>query len=217
VILNRPLVEIIASGLVLLIAMTVHEFAHNYIAYRMGDTTPRELGKLTLNPMAHIYWPGWLMWTFFGFGILGQALINPRRMRDPRIGELLAVAAGPFSNLLLAIFFAIPFKLNLLQPEFFFGAGRQALLPSIDQLFTVGVLLNISLFLFNLLPLFPFDGWTVMLRLVPPEVAYQLEPHRQTSMLIFFALFALAALNVIDVFGIVLGPPTSYLARLLLF
>lgn len=212
--LNRSLVEILATGIVLLIAMTVHEFAHNYVAYRMGDNTPRELNKLTLNPLAHIYWPGWLMWTFFGFGILGTANINARRMRDPRIGELLAVAAGPFSNLLLAVIFAIPFRFGLMDPNLSFN--QRAIVPTVEQLFTLGVLMNISLFLFNLLPLFPFDGWTVMMRLVPPEVAYQLEPHRQTSTLIFFAIFALAVLNIIDLFSIILGPPTSYLLNLLL-
>jgi Zn-dependent protease len=212
--LNRPLPLIVASAIVALLAMTIHEFAHNYIAYRMGDNTPLENGKLTLNPMAHINWYGWLMWTFIGFGILGQAYINPRRMKNPRMGELFAVAAGPISNLLLAIVLAIPFKLNLLQPELSFT--QRQVLPNIDQLFTWGVYMNISFFLFNLLPLFPFDGWTIMLRLVPPEIAYRLEQHRQTSQLIFFVLLALTFVGI-DVFGVILGQPTVFLLRALLY
>lgn len=213
--LNRTLSEIIATAIVALLAMTIHEFAHCYIAYRMGDNTPLENGKLTLNPLAHINWVGWLMWTFIGFGILGQAYINPRRMRNPRLGELYAVAAGPISNLLLAVVLAIPFKLNLLQTSF--GFSQRQILPTIDQLFTVGVSLNILFFLFNLLPLFPFDGWTILVRLVPPEVGYQLEQHRQTSQLIFFALLALSFLNIFDVFGLILSQPSNFLLRMLLF
>lgn len=212
--LSRPLPLIVASAIVALLAMTIHEFAHNYIAYRMGDNTPLENGKLTLNPAAHINWYGWLMWTFIGFGILGQAYINPRRMRNPRMGELFAVAAGPLSNLLLAVILAIPFKLNLIEPNLSFT--QRQILPSIDQLFTWGVYMNITFFLFNLLPLFPFDGWTIMLRLVPPEIAYRLEQHRQTSQLIFFGLLALSILGVFDVFGYIINPPTQFLLRLLL-
>lgn len=212
--LSRPLPLIVASAIVALLAMTIHEFAHNYIAYRMGDNTPLENGKLTLNPAAHINWYGWLMWTFIGFGILGQAYINPRRMRNPRMGELFAVAAGPLSNLLLAVILAIPFKLNLLEPNLSFT--QRQIIPSIDQLFTWGVYMNITFFLFNLLPLFPFDGWTIMLRLVPPEIAYRLEQHRQTSQLIFFAALALSILGIFDVFGIILGEPTRFLLSLLL-
>ena len=212
--LSRPLPLIVASAIVALLAMTIHEFAHNYIAYRMGDNTPLENGKLTLNPAAHINWYGWLMWTFIGFGILGQAYINPRRMRNPRMGELFAVAAGPLSNLLLAVILAIPFKLNLLEPNLSFT--QRQIIPSIDQLFTWGVYMNITFFLFNLLPLFPFDGWTIMLRLVPPEIAYRLEQHRQTIQLIFFAALALSILGIFDVFGIILGEPTRFLLSLLL-
>jgi Zn-dependent protease len=212
--LNRTLSEILATAIVALLAMTIHEFAHSYIAYRMGDNTPLENGKLTLNPVAHINWYGWLMWTFIGFGILGQAYINPRRMRNPRLGELYAVAAGPISNLLLAIVLAIPFKLGLLTPDLSFS--QRQLLPTINELFTMGVYLNIMFFLFNLLPLFPFDGWTILVRLVPPEVGYQLEQHRQTSQLIFFALLALSFLNIFDVFGMVLSPPARYLLNALL-
>ena len=89
--------------------MTIHEFAHNYIGWRMGDPEPARQGRLTLNPLVHINWIGWIMFAVIGFGILGSAPISPYRMplENRRWRWLAAVAAGPVSNLLLAIIFAI--------------------------------------------------------------------------------------------------------------
>ena len=88
-------VTIIINLVVLGMAMTVHEFAHNFVAWKMGDEVPKLQGRLTLNPLVHINWVGWLMFAIIGFGILGSAQISPQRMRDPRRGFLAAVAAGP--------------------------------------------------------------------------------------------------------------------------
>ena len=96
-------ITIIINLIVLGIAMTLHEFAHNYVAWKMGDEAPKLQGRLTLNPLVHINWVGWLMFAIIGFGILGSAPISPGRMRDPRWGFLAAVAAGPFTNLALAL------------------------------------------------------------------------------------------------------------------
>src|SRR5262245_58627049 len=94
--------EIIVRIISFLIAMTVHEFAHAYVAYRMGDTTARDMGRMTLDPFVNINSMGFITAILIGFGVLGSAPVNERRMRNPRLGILLAVAAGPVSNLLLA-------------------------------------------------------------------------------------------------------------------
>ena len=104
--LNLHPITIIINLVVLGAAMTVHEFAHNFVAWKMGDEVPKLQGRLTLNPLVHINWIGWLMFAIIGFGILGSAPISPQRMRDPRKGFLAAVAAGPLSNLALAVVFA---------------------------------------------------------------------------------------------------------------
>lgn len=202
----------IASALVLLVAMTVHEFAHNYIGYRMGDPTPRDTGRLTLNPFVHINWIGWLMWAVIGFGILGSAPISEYRMRDRRWGYLAAVAAGPFSNLLLAFIFAIPFKLNLVQPDF---GGSRSIIPGFDMFMTYMVVLNVLLFLFNLLPFFPFDGWHILRKLLPPDLAYQMEKYQQQSYYLFLLLLFLSFAGI-NVFGFILDAPRDFLLRLLL-
>jgi len=193
--------------------MTVHEFAHNYVGYLMGDPTPREQGRLTLNPLVHIYWPGWLMWIVLGFGILGSAPISEYRMRDRRWGYLAAVAAGPFSNLLLAIISGIPFWLGMTPSR----PGPNAFIPTLPQFMFGMVLWNVTLFIFNLLPVFPFDGWHIVRKLLPHDLAYTFEKYRQESLYVLIALFAISFITQgrIDILGWIINPPILFLLRLL--
>lgn len=206
--------QLIAVGLVLLIAMTVHEFAHNYIGYRMGDLTPLEQGRLTLNPMKHIYWPGWLMWVVIGFGILGSAPINANRMRDRRWGYFWAVFAGPLSNLGLAGFAAILYRLNLFEFDI---PGPREIIPTFNQFMTYFFQFNLLLFVFNLIPAYPLDGWHMLLRLLPPKESYMVAQYERQVfagfMIVIFLGFFLPSLNII---GWIINPPYSFLSRLLL-
>lgn len=197
-----------------LIGMTVHEFAHNYIAHLMGDPTPREQGRLTLNPSVHIYMPGFIMFLLIGFGPLGMAPINPYRMRNPRWGNLAAVAAGPISNLLLAIVFAIIMHVTgLAVPRF--SANIQIGLWIILR--TI-VFFNLLLFVFNLLPFFPLDGWHIVYSLLPPDMADWWSRNRQMTSYAFFACLLLSFVSLPGIpspFGILVGEPVSALMNLL--
>ena len=102
---NLTPVTLISVIVVLFFGMGIHEAAHAFMADYWDDPTPRNNGKLTLNPMAHINWQGWLMIFLIGFGIAGSVAINPSRMRDPRWGMFWTSVAGPISNLLQAIVF----------------------------------------------------------------------------------------------------------------
>ncbi len=205
--------RLVNFAVVLLIAMTIHEFAHNYIGYRMGDPTPKAQGRLTLNPLVHIYWPGWLMWVVIGFGILGSAPISEHRMRDRRWGYLYAVAAGPFSNLLLAAFVAILYRFHLWGLAA--GYDRRQLIPNFDQFMTTLFILNLELFLFNLLPFFPFDGWHILRKLLPPSQAQVLERYQNESTIAIFILIALGFFNI-PILSWIIDPPLTLLWRLLL-
>lgn len=205
----QEMIFIAASILIAaLIAMTVHEFAHNYVAHLMGDPVPAREGRLTLDPRVHINWFGFLMFAIIGFGILGSAPIAAYRMRNPRWGILAAVAAGPLSNLLLAVVFALFFRLINL-PGF---AGDM-----ISTFLQITVYFNVLLFLFNILPFFPLDGWTIVLALLPPDLARTWQSWQQYSQFAFFALimlsFVMPSLNVLGM--LITGPANSILRFLL--
>lgn len=159
-------IALIAIGIVLFFGMGWHEYAHAVVADWWGDSTPRQMGRLTPNPIVHINWVGWLMFLIIGFGILGSVPINTRQMRDPRWGSFWTSFAGPLSNLAQAIIFGIVFRLfTWFAPEVFLQTGLLG--EFFQQLLFFGVLFNVLLFVFNLLPLFPMDGWHMMLAILP--------------------------------------------------
>lgn len=203
--------EIISVLIALTIGMTVHEFAHSYVAHLMGDPTPQRMGRLTLNPLVHINWFGWLMFVLVGFGILGSAPIQPHLMRNPRWGFFASILAGPLSNLLIAVIGGILFR--LLTPMMLAGT-----LPSIVQsILYFLVFYNVLLFLFNLLPFYPIDGWHIVFALLPPEQArvWGSQQWRQYSQ---FALFGLILLSFtgINLLGRLISGPSSTITFTLL-
>lgn len=203
-----PIAQLISRVIVVLIAMDVHEFAHAYMANRMGDSTARDMGKMTLNPFVNINWLGFAMFVLIGFGILGSAPVNESRMRDRRWGMFVAVLAGPVSNLLLAAICAIPFWLGLVQPEFV--VPPRAFIPTLSEVLTDAVYFNIILFVFNLLPLFPLDGWTILGKLLPADLRYQWERYRMYTYYAFWGLILLSFIGI-DILGTVIGQPIQIL------
>ncbi len=212
---------IISRAIVFLVAVVVHEFAHAYVAFTQGDTTAYDSGRMTLDPRANVYWPGYFIGVLFGFAILGSAPVNPYRMRNPRSGMLLAVAAGPISNLILAALFAVPFRLRMLTPSLSGTVG--GILPSPERLMTDMIFLNLLLFVFNLLPLSPLDGWTVVLNALPRNASIWWQRHQQTTLYILFGLVLLSFATVYLPFLALINPlnwlisaPTSFLFRILI-
>lgn len=199
--------------LAVLIGMTIHEFAHNYVAHLMGDPGPARQGRLTLNPAVHIYWPGFLMFVLIGFGQLGAAPINPRAMRNPRWGYLAAVAGGPISNLLLAAVVALIMHLTGLAEVTFTMTNLQFNLRII--LFMI-VYWNLLLFVFNLIPFFPLDGWWIVYTLLPPDMADWWDRNRQYTVYAFFACLLLGFVPIPGIpspLSLLIGQPVGLLLR----
>ncbi len=197
--------------IVLLFAFAYHELAHAVVADRLGDPTPRAYGRMTLNPFAHLDRNGFIFALLIGFGF-AYTPISPQRMKgDPRISHMLVAVAGPAANLLMAVIFAIPLRFQMVE----LYAAPGAILPSPFFFLNFAVTYNLLLFAFNLLPIPPLDGFTILSGLLPSEMAYQLQSLRQYSMQIFLVVVFLLPMVGFDVVSLFISPVMGYLRPLL--
>jgi len=136
------------------IGLTVHEFSHAYTAYKLGDNTAKLDGRLTLNPLKHIDWMGFFLIVIAGFGWAKPVIFNPEKLKHKHRDEILISLAGPFSNFVVAILFFVIARLLYL--DAFFNATTIGL-EVVNTIMMWGII-NLSLFIFNLIPLPPLDG-----------------------------------------------------------
>ena len=202
---------LISNIFVLVIAFSVHEFAHAFTADRFGDDTPRINGRLSLNPLVHLDVVGSLMLLFAGFGWAKPVPVNPYTLhrRSPAAYMLVALA-GPMSNLLLAILAAIPFQLGLLQPAIPSGT-----IPSFSMILTWFIYINLVLMLFNLIPIAPLDGDKILDYFLPAKWSNELNKIRPYGPMILIAVIIFGPYIGFDLFGTILGPPLNSLFGLL--
>lgn len=169
---NSPL-SFLISILALVIAITVHEFAHAFAADRLGDPTPRAQGRLTLNPLAHLDPLGTLMLLFVRFGWGKPVMFDPFNLRHPRRDAAIISLAGPATNMLVALLCAVLVQVI---------PGAVLLVPVI--------ILNVVLAVFNLVPIHPLDGFKIVGGLLPAESARQwYELERYGMIFLLFLIF----------------------------
>jgi Zn-dependent protease len=176
---DQLLASIIVVAIMLLIGFPVHEFSHALAAYRLGDSTARFMGRLSLNPIVHFDPLGGILLglTFiasqgtFGFGWAKPTPVNPRNLEAGRYGEAIVAAAGPISNLVLAIAAAIPLRYIIATPSV---ADQLPFL--LIYILLIFVNINIVLMVFNLFPIPPLDGSKVLFSFLPPQVAWRWRP-----------------------------------------
>ena len=185
-----------------ILAITVHEAAHGYVADRLGDRTARMLGRITLNPLRHIDPIGTVLLplgmyalTGFMFGWAKPVPVNPRNLGNPRRDMAIVAAAGPLSNLVMAVLWSIAILVGgwLLPVSTWVGAP-------LVFMGAAGVLINIILLVLNMLPLPPLDGGRVLVGLLPAKLA------RLVSQVEPYGLFILIALLVTGVLGRIVLP-----------
>ncbi len=201
--------KIILIAFFLLVGFPVHEFAHAFVAYRLGDGTAKMFGRLTLNPAVHFDPLGGLMLAAsvlaggFAFGWAKPTPVNPSNLRDRRNGEVLVALAGPASNLIMAAVMAVVFRI-LLETDFFISAP-----DIVFQVIFYFVAYNVVLAVFNLLPIPPLDGSSLLFRLLPLQYAWQVRPFLQQ-----YGIFILIAFIFLG--GPIIGPIISGITGFLL-
>jgi Zn-dependent protease len=164
--------QLLLGAVAVLITLTVHEYAHGYAAYKLGDDTAKSYGRLSLNPLKHLDPFGAVCMLLFHFGWAKPVPINPRNFKRPRVGFAITAAAGPLSNIVMAFLIAPIFLLlgNL------FKYSEIPLLNSIMMNTLIFVYtffrINIGLGIFNLLPIPPFDGSRIVNVLLPPKAYF---------------------------------------------
>ncbi|MBI2414227.1 site-2 protease family protein [candidate division WWE3 bacterium] len=151
--------------LALTMAISVHECAHAYAAYKLGDASAKYLGRITLNPKAHIDTTGLLFLLITGFGWGKPVPFNPMFLKNPRRDSALIALAGPVSNFILAIILAIIYK--------FLPSGEVLLFSLIKTLVFIVIQYNLVLGIFNLIPVEPLDGFKIVAGVLPHDLAIQ--------------------------------------------
>lgn len=177
-----PLEELPYVIVSLLIAFTVHEFSHAYVAYKFGDPTAKNEGRVTLNPISHLDPIGTLLILIAGFGWARPVPVNRFHFKNPKLAGVLVSFAGPFSNLLVAILGFLIFY-GLL------AAGVGPDLPYfVEPFLNILINLNVLLFVFNLIPLPPLDGYRIVQDLVSADLRAKMTQYEQYGSLIFLIL-----------------------------
>ena len=156
----------------LLLALTLHEYAHGYVAYRLGDPTARDAGRLTLNPLSHLDPIGTIAFFFIKFGWAKPVPVNPMYFKNPRQDMLWVALAGPVTNLVLAITRAVLLKALISTATVIpYSTMLEAILVPLYNMLVASVWINLVLCIFNFLPIPPLDGGRILTGLLPEDLA----------------------------------------------
>lgn len=213
------MVYYVLSAIAVLIILSLHEYSHGYAAYKLGDSTARSLGRLTLNPLKHLDPLGALCMVFFHFGWAKPVPINPRNFKNPKRDFAIVALAGPLSNIIMA--FVSAFLYLLLFALFKDIRSESTLLISILQntldFVYIFHIINVGLGLFNLMPVPPLDGSRILNVLLPTRVYFGVMRYERQ---IYLALVAWLLLGgyvsnaLLNIQFVSMSPVLSFIARL---
>ena len=197
--LSNPLfyaMQIVAVLVVILISLSIHELAHGVVAYWFGDSTAKNAGRLSLNPLVHLDPLGFFMLLIAPFGWAKPVPVNYNNLRNPRLAIAMVSLAGPFSNLLLAVIFG--FLAGFLYPSL--GPGNLLIV-----FFLYLTLINISLLVFNLIPIPPLDGSKILFAILPHNLDDFKEKFSIYGPIVLLILVFLDSFGGVNILGRILG------------
>lgn len=193
---------------VILFALTVHEWAHAWTADRLGDSTARLLGRMTLNPLAHLDLFGTVAIVLIGFGWAKPVPVNPNNLRDPRRQMMWIAAAGPLSNLFQALVFGLLLQL-------LFAAGTHPGAGGfLARMISYGIFINCALAVFNLIPVPPLDGSKIIYGLWPGMTAQTMFKLERYGPPLLMGLIFFGFLTGYSILWSVIGPPVRLLSSM---
>lgn len=190
----------------IIIGISFHEFAHAWTSDRLGDPTPRRQGRVTINPLAHIDWIGFIALLLVGFGWGKPVEIDPRYYKHRRRDEFLVAIAGVTMNLIIAIVLSFPAKAILKA----YSANASPLVENIYLILLYAVMINVVLMVFNLLPVPPLDGWGIVTQI------FHLDKYDWWYKVYQYGMYILLALIVFNVTDIILTPLVNAVMRIIM-
>jgi len=186
----------------LVMAISIHEYAHAKAADTLGDPTPRSDGRLTLNPKAHLDPLGTLSLLFLGFGWGRPVGFDPYNLRNPKRDSALIALAGPASNLLFALVLSLILRFTAI--------------PLVLTLFPILIMMNVTLAIFNLVPVYPLDGEKILFGLLPTETAIEFAKIMQQYGTVILILMLLPIAGGTSPISALISPVISFVSSLLL-
>lgn len=193
---------------IILLALSVHETAHGYVAYKLGDHTAKNYGRLTLNPIKHIDIFGFISMLLFHIGWAKPVPVNSRYFKKPKRDMAITGAAGPVSNLLLAVVFLIILRISMIFiAKHYLGEAvavavgtatastAYTAMSLLVYILNMGVTLNISLAIFNMLPFPPFDGSRIFYVFLPEKIYFKIMKYEQIIMIVLMVVLFLGFLD----------------------
>lgn len=200
---NFDIIGLIQNFIVLFTAISVHEFSHGYVAYKLGDPTAKNMGRLTLNPLAHLDPLGALMMIFCRFGWANPVPVNPYYFKEPKKDMALVAIAGPLSNILLAFLSRTVYSLALVL-AIKFQVADNIVVSFLLKLFIACAELNIYFAVFNLIPFPPLDGSKILFSVLPNEMYNRLLTYERYGTIVLIILSFSGILG--KILGVVIKP-----------
>ncbi len=196
----------------ILIALTFHEFAHGYVAYRYGDPTAKNHGRLTLNPLAHLDPMGTIMIFLIHFGWAKPVPVDPRYLGNPKRDMMWIAAAGPLMNVALALVSGILIRIFLATDLAY--ADPNGAIGILFQMLRFSLYINLALAFFNLLPIPPLDGSKILAGFLPNRYGPTLYLIEARGPMILFGIIMFGWITGFHVLGVVIGPFISVFSSL---